>query len=256
MNLTTIKQVTQNIFKKLNWKIYKPTLFTIVTFLSIFPCVLFLPEMYACENSFIENLQLFVIFFTFIFALNSKQEKHLFNWISMICIMLFLREINCGRIFFPVHNSTGALLFKHWHEILSYPYYNIPNGLFGLFVLYSIFYFFKSKVYFELWEIIKNAKIDCVNISFMFFGIITGTISENIIHNEMLEETTETLFYVAFGVLVYLYGYNKNYKIDFIKDKKKESFSRFLFLTLICFKKIFGKCFVSIFLYCLSYITH
>lgn len=213
MNLTTIKQAAQNIFSRLNWKIYKPTLFSIVTFLSILPCVLFLPEMYAWENSFIENLQLFVIFFIFIFALNSKQEKHLFNWIAMVCIMLFLREINCGRIFFPVHNGVGSPSFKHWNEILSYPYYNIPNGLFGLFILYSIFYFFKSNAYVELWKVIKSAKIDCVNILFMAFGIIAGTISENTIHNEMLEETTETLFYVTFGVLVYLYGHNKNYKI-------------------------------------------
>ena len=192
-------------------KIYKPTLFSIITFLSILPCVLFLPEMYAWENSLIENTQLFVIFFIFIVALNAKREKQLFNWIAMISVMLFLREINCGRVFFPI-NSVGSPAFKSWAEILPYPYSKIPNTLFGLFMLYAIFYFYKSKAYLQLWKLLKSAKIDCVNILFMMFGIVAGTLSENTIHNEMLEETTETLFYVAFGVLVYLYGYNKDYK--------------------------------------------
>ena len=63
----------------------------------------------------------------------------------------------------------------------------------------------------------KKAKIDCWNIIFMMSGIVIGTLSEMTWDNEMLEETTETLFYVAFGVLVYLYGYNKDYKVKGIK---------------------------------------
>lgn len=211
MNLTTMKQAAQNIFSRLNWKIYKPTLFSIITFLSILPCVLFLPERYAWENSFIENAQLFVIFFIFIIALNAKVEKQLFKFIAMVSIILFLREINCGRIFFPL-NNVGSPAFKSWNEILPHPYNYIPNGLFGLFMIYTLAYFFESKAYLQLWKVLKSAKIDCVNIFFMMFGIVAGTLGENTIHNEMLEETAETLFYVAFGVLVYLYGYNKEYK--------------------------------------------
>ncbi len=216
MNLTTIKQAAQNIFLRLNWKIYRPTFISIVILLSILPCVLFLPEMYAWENSFIENIQLVVIMAIFVVSLRAKYAKQLFNWITMIVVILFLREINCGRIFFPI-NKVGTPVFKQWNQILSYPYNFIPNGIYGLFMIYTVYYFFKSKAYLQLCEIMKKAKIDCWNIIFMMSGIVIGTLSEMTWDNEVLEETTETLFYVAFGVLVYLYGYNKDYKVKGIK---------------------------------------
>ena len=213
MNLTT-KQATLNIFSRLSWKIYKPTLFSIVTFLSVFPCVLFLSEKYAWENSFIENFQLVVIAITFMVALRAKWAKKLFNWIAMITIMLFLREVNCGRVFFSKNCPNS---FKGWNEILPYPYNFIPRIVFAIFIIYAVYYFFKAQVYVELWQIIAKAKIDCWNIFFMWLGIVVGTISEITINNMMLEETSETLFYISFAVLVYLYGQNK----DFCIDRKK-----------------------------------
>ena len=83
--------------------------------------------------------------------------------------------------------------------------------------MYAIYYFFKSKAYNQLWSILKSAKIDCWNIIFLMTGAVVGTISEMTLHNEMLEETTETLFYVAFGVLIYLYGQSKDYKVKGLK---------------------------------------
>ena len=207
-----IKEFIDNIFLRLNWKLYHATLFSIITFISIFPLALFLPEQYAFENSLIENIQLIILFILFVIAISAPKNKKLFNWIVMISIILLLREINCGRIFFPIEGSSTPL-FKSWKNILSYPYCYAPTILYGLFMLYSIFYFFKSKAYLELLNIIKFAKIDCVNIIFMFIGMILGTLSEINFHNEVLEETTETLFYVSFTVLVYLYGYNKDYEV-------------------------------------------
>ena len=173
MNLTTTKQAAQNIFSRLNWKIYPPTLFSIITFLSIIPCVIFLPERFAWENSIIENIQLVVILLTFRLAIFAPKYKKLFNWIAMISVILFLRETNCGRIFFPIDGTI-----RPWKELLPYPYNYVPNGLFALFITYSIYYFFKSKVNRELLKIITSSKIDCINISFMFTGAVIGTIGE------------------------------------------------------------------------------
>ncbi|MCR5506724.1 MAG: hypothetical protein K6F04_02630 [bacterium] len=216
MNLTTTKQAAQNIFSRLNWKIYPSTLFSIITLLSILPCVLFLPEKYAWENSYIENAQNFIILAMFICALKATRAKQLFNWIAMVIVMLFLREINCGRIFFSVSEDWNPP-FKPWREILPSPYNHIPNALFGLFILYAIYYFFKSRAYLQLWTILKQAKIDCWNIIFMGIGGVLGTLAEISVHSEMLEETTETLFYVAFGVLIYLYGQSKDYNVKGLK---------------------------------------
>ncbi len=210
MNLTT-KQATQNIFSGLNWKIYPSTLFSIITLLLMLPCILFLPRKYAWENSFIENLQLSIILILFVITLKIKQRKNLFNWVGMIAIILFLREISCGRIFFPL-NNVEAPIFKQWNQIFPYPYNYIPNTLLDLFIIYAIYYFFKSKVYLQLFEILKYKKIDCLNILFIILGISFNIVGEKILHSEMVEETGETLFYVSFTTLIFLYGFNKDYK--------------------------------------------
>ena len=150
-----------------------------------------------------------------------KEKKNLFIklfqiilFVLTITIMLFLREVNCGRVFFSKNCPNS---FKGWNEILPYPYNFIPRIVFAIFIIYAVYYFFKAQVYVELWQIIAKAKIDCWNIFFMWLGIVVGTISEITINNMMLEETSETLFYISFAVLVYLYGQNK----DFCIDRKK-----------------------------------
>ena len=206
--ISTMKQATRNIFSRLNWKVYGPTLFTLITLLSIIPCWIFLPERFAWENHLIENAQLLILAGCFWIAVKSKSNKKLFNWVAMIAVILFLREINCGRIFFPRPRPEGmAPTFYHWYEIIPNYWWRVPNAIYACFLLYAIYYFFKSRLYKTLWDYAKFAKIDCINIICLFIGLIVGSISESrFMEDEMLEELTETLFYVSFTVLVYLYS--------------------------------------------------
>ena len=209
--ISTITQATQNIFSRLNWKIYPSTLFSILTCLSIVPCVIFLPEKFAWENYFIENFQLLILFICFCITIKSKTNKKLFYWLSMIIFILILREINCGRSFFPVPNLNNS--FLKWKEIIP-NYYWLPTFLYISFMLYSIYYFLKNKLWKITIEYIKKAKIDFWNLFFLIFSMILGTLAENNLKNQMLEETTETLFYVSLTILIWLYSNNKNFKIE------------------------------------------
>ena len=209
--ISTIRQAAQNIFSRLKWKVYPSTWFSIIAFLSIIPCVMFLPEKFAWENSFIENTQMIVLFVCFFITIKAKWNKKFFNWISFIVVILILREINYGRSFFPKPNVINS--FYQWKEIIP-NYWWIPRTLYGLFMAYTIYYFFKNNLLKTVVLYIKKAPIDVWNCIFLFLGIILGTLGENTIKNEMLEETTENLFYVAFTVLIWLYSHNKDYKID------------------------------------------
>lgn len=209
--ILTIRQAAQNIFSRLKWKVYPSTWFSIITFLSIIPCVMFLPERFTWENSFIENTQIFVLCICFFIAVKSDWNKKFFYWISLIVIILILREVNYGRSFFPQPNSVNS--FYQWKEIIP-NYWWVPRTLYGLFMVYTLYYFFKNNLLKNVILYIKKAPIDVWNCLFLIFGIVFGTLGENNIKNQMLEETTETLFYVALCVLIWLYTHNKDYKID------------------------------------------
>ena len=203
----------RGLYSRIYWKICKPTLFSVITLLLVIPCLLFFPERYAWENGVIENIQLFIIVLCFVLALNAKNDKSLFRWVTLVCIILFLREINCGRIFFPSKYQIPNMspTFMKWSEILPERYSMIPNIIYGMLMIGSVVYLFCTNAFRRLLDIVINGKIDGINFACLFIGIGIGILSENRLHNEMLEEMMETLFYVSFTVIVYVYGYGKEY---------------------------------------------
>ena len=205
----------KNIFSRLNWNIYPTTIFGLISLIAIIPCILWLPSKYANENSFFENLQLFILAFAIIFALKNKEQKPLFNWFAMLSFILFLREINCGRIFFPDVKNGG---FLYWDQII--PNYSwLTKTLYALFMIFSLLYFFFKKLYKTLWDYIKFANFPAIDILLFILGIVLGTLGETLLSNEMFEETSETMFYFSFMSIIYLYTFNPKFKLV-IKKKK------------------------------------
>ena len=113
----------------LDFRIYGVTWIAIINALLIIPCILYLPEKYGYENGLLENLQLIALLFGFILCLSyqkikNKQNKDnenekteidqsmikFFKFAALVIVILFLREINCGRtIFFPVPGEVNTL---------------------------------------------------------------------------------------------------------------------------------------------------
>ena len=207
---TTIRQAIQTILSRLNFKVYPTTFLNIVAFIAIVPCVIWLPAKYAWENSFFENLQIFICLATVIIALLNKRDRALFNWFAMLAFILFLREINCGRIFFPHEGRINS--FMSWQEILpSFDY--VPNLLYSFFMVFTLIYFFYKKLYLRLIDYVKYANFPAIDISLFMLGIICGTLGETFFPNEMFEETSETMFYLSFMSIVFLYTFNPKFEL-------------------------------------------
>lgn len=201
-----IKIFLEELKERLDFKFHPVSILPLLFVLLTYPAMKYLPVNYCYENSLLENFQLFVLLSTFVVCIKSKTDKKFFYSLALVCVILFLREINCGRtIFFPIEGVENA--FYSWKDI---PYGYLAHPIYGLFMAGSFLYFILTKSYKVLFNYMLNAKLSFWNWLFLFLGIILGTIGEEI-SNMQLEEMTETLFYLSFMALIYLQAHNKNY---------------------------------------------
>uniref|UniRef100_UPI0040289F6E hypothetical protein n=1 Tax=Candidatus Scatousia sp. TaxID=3085663 RepID=UPI0040289F6E len=204
----------------LDFKVYPVTWIAIVNAVLIVPCIMFLPKEFGYENGLLENIQLIALLVGFILCLlypkYNKEESEekpalvkFFRFAALVIVILFLREINCGRtIFFPVPGEVNT--FYGWKEI---KYGWLAHPLYGLFMTGVGFYFLLNKLFITLWHLIKNVKFPVWNVILMVIGMVWGTLAEEVFHNMVMEEITELLFYVALAGIIYLYAFNKNFQL-------------------------------------------
>ncbi|MBS6602139.1 MAG: hypothetical protein KH301_00080 [Brachyspira sp.] len=204
----------------LDFKVYPVTWIAIANALLIVPCIMFLPKEFGYENGLLENIQLIALLVGFIICLlypkYNKEESNekpalvkFFRFAALVIVILFLREINCGRtIFFPVPGEVNT--FYGWKEI---KYGWLAHPLYGLFMTGVGVYFLINKLFITLWHLIKNVKFPVWNIVLMVIGMVWGTLAEEVFHNMVMEEITELLFYVALAGIIYLYTFNKNFQL-------------------------------------------
>ena len=208
-----IKIFIEELKERLDFKFHPVSILPLLFVLLTYPAMKYLPVNYCYENSLLENFQLFVLLSTFVVCIKSKTDKKFFYSLALVCVILFLREINCGRtVFFPIEGVENA--FYSWKDI-KYGY--LAHPLYGAFMALSGLYFILTKSYNVLIKYFLHAKLSVYNWGFLFLGIIFGLLGEEI-SNPQLEEMTETLFYLSLFALIYLQGFNKNY----IKTKKKK----------------------------------
>lgn len=197
------------ILKHLNFKFYSVLWVPVIIFILMWPFAKFLPVSFSYETGPLESLQLVFLALAFALALNAKVNKTFFNSMAMIVIILFLREINCGRtIFFPIPGEPNG--FYSWHDI---KYGWLAHPLYGLYMAITAIYFLKHKLFITLWNYIKQVKFPCWHMIFIFVGMIIGILAEGSIKNPILEEMAELLFYTSLTGIIYLYGYHKDFEM-------------------------------------------
>ena len=202
-----MKKILEFTKKHFNFTLQKTTLFTILSAIAIIPSVIFLPEKFGYENGLIENLQLLFLFAGIFFALRAKTDKKFFYFVALVLGILIIREVNCGRtIFFPIPGEINA--FYSWKEI---KYGWLAHPLYALYITFVGMYFLKNKLYVNLWQKFKNIKFPIWNFVLMLLGMFLGIYAEECVHNFVLEESTELLFYIALINFVYLYSQDKNF---------------------------------------------
>lgn len=199
-------ELMKKFLSRFDFSVQPITILPLLVLVLTYPAMKWLNVEYCYENHLLENLQLVILGATMAICLKAKTDKKFFISLFLVCIILFLREVNCGRtIFFPIEGVENA--FYSWKDI---PYGYLANPIYGVFMAGCGLYFILTKSYQVLFNYMVNAKLSFWNWLFLFLGIILGTIGEEI-SNVQLEEMTETLFYLSFMALIYLQAHNKNY---------------------------------------------
>ena len=202
-----IKEFFIGLKNRVDFKFHAITILPLLILLLTVPACLWLPIEYSYENHLIENFQLVVILAIFIICIKTKNDKTFFNTLALVMVILFLREINGGRTVFFHIPGGGPNDFYSWKEI---PYGYLAHPLYGTFMVFSGLYFILTKSYKVLWNYFLQAKLSIYNWIFVALGIIFGLLGEEW-GLPMLEEMTETLFYVSLLAIIYLQAFNKNY---------------------------------------------
>ena len=186
--------------KHFDFSIHNVTWIAILTAIAIIPCYMFLPEKFGYENGLLENIQMVVLFTGLWLCFGAKAEKKFFIFAGLVLTILILREVNCGRtLFFPIPGAENA--FYSWKEI-KYGY--LAHPIFGIYIASVVVYFFKNKLFMNLWNIMKSIKLPVWNIFLMFLGMILGLYAEHAMENMVLEEITEMLFYVSLIGIIFI----------------------------------------------------
>ena len=125
-----IKIFIEELKERLDFKFHPVSILPLLFVLLTYPAMKYLPVNYCYENSLLENFQLFVLLSTFVVCIKSKTDKKFFYSLALVCVILFLREINCGRtVFFPIEGVENA--FYSWKDI-KYGY--LAHPLYGAFM--------------------------------------------------------------------------------------------------------------------------
>lgn len=194
----------------IDFKIYNCTWLSIIVAIMVIPCVLFLPQHFGYENGLLENIQMLTLFIGLILAIKAKINKQFFYFVAMVIGILVIREVNCGRtLFFPIPGEVNA--YYSWKDI---KYGWLAHPIYGIYMAYVAFYFFKNKLFINLLNYIKKVKLPIWNIVLMITGMGLGLYAEKVMENFVFEEISELLFYVSLVGIIYLYAYNKNFEIS------------------------------------------
>ena len=200
-----------NFFKELPARMsYKANLMTLAEILfslSVPLMVLYADPLLFTEGALIENSQLVILAAAFIIALKAKQDKKMFIFVALLVILMLMRETNLGRSYFCAKYLTPDEMC-HWRKMKYGIYVEPLRNLYGV---YIVFYFLKNKVYNSIWQYVKCAPVYLWDLIILVGSAVIATLAEwPQIDNEILEESCETLFYLAFVNCIWRYSHQKS----------------------------------------------
>jgi len=198
--------------QRLDFSIRRESVFGLVSVLLIPFLYLGFVEHFFYENSYVENFQLVILLTGVVvsFKLKGSRDGELFMFAFMLFLILFLREVNCFRVLFPVEGRPRS--FMRWEQIIPHYGFLIPLT-YKIFVACAVCYLAFGKAGKIVVEYGKRARIPVVETVLAGIGAVAATVAEGVFHNEPLEELFETLFYIEFVVIVWIYGFNKQFAL-------------------------------------------
>lgn len=120
------------------YKIYLSAMFTAII-LSV-PLALTLPLELSFENGLIENAQIVILLFGAVLILTSRAEDAQFKWFQRLfssgLVLIVLRELSWGRVFFPLKIKSTEPVFV---SMADYKY-RVPVYIFlAVYILAMLF---------------------------------------------------------------------------------------------------------------------
>ena len=101
------------------YKIYLSAMFTAII-LSV-PLALILPLELSFENGLIENAQIVILLFGAVLILTSRADDAQFKWFQRLfasgLVLIILRELSWGRVFFPLKMNRQGQYSSAWRII-------------------------------------------------------------------------------------------------------------------------------------------
>lgn len=182
--------------------------------LILIPAGLVLPAWWGQENKPVENIQVLVlvancmvIYKGYRFGVGSKESRKLILWALPLMIIVILRELSWGRVFYPDGNGWFLPLEKLWFGVYVYP------AIAGI-IIAVVVGIFRQKLHNELIRWLKYGKIplmDTLLIVGCYFA--AGFIEHSkIFHGQrqdLFEELFELVMYLAVMSLFFNLGFNK-----------------------------------------------
>ncbi len=194
-----IKKIPARLQWNLSW-------LTVVEFIYIaaIPFMLkYADDQLFVEGGWIENLQLVILSAALIIALRSPKDKALFTALSLVIVLMLMRETNLGRSYFCEKYLSPDEICR-WKK-MKYGFIVEPmRDLYGVYILY---YIWSKKVYQTIWQYILHAPVFVWDSLVLIGAAVVATLAEfPFIDNEILEESSEMLMYIAFTGLIWKYS--------------------------------------------------
>jgi hypothetical protein len=207
LDMGYLMDFVKNFLLRLDFKLYPTTWLSVVALLGAIAASLFLPAKIGYENGIIEDVQLVMIIIIFAVCIRANNHKAFFNFMAMLMVAFFLREISYGCVFFPVEGTENK--FKKWQDIWEYGI--LIKYLFVGYVAWMVLYFIFSKAWLAPIGYLRSSRIPVIDMVLIVVGIVVSFAAE-LKKLYVLEESFELLFYFALLSVVYLYSSKKEFQ--------------------------------------------
>jgi len=200
-----MKEKLLNIKKRISYRFNLLSVLEFLLLMSIWPMMMYADSLWFKEDGVVENIQLLICFVSLFLCIRARNNKSIFYFLAFLLFLIICREVNTGR---------------HW--LCSY--YNIPHDSrwedvpYGLIIkwvrngiaILAFVYFLAYKVWQPLGQCIKKAPIYVWDFLFLLIAAILSQVAEKPFDNEIMEEMSELLMYLALLNCIWHYGYGKN----------------------------------------------
>lgn len=196
-------EFTKKIPARLQWNLSWLTVVEFIYIAAIQFMLKYADTQLFVEGGWIENLQLVILGSALIIALRSPTDKALFTALSLVIVLMLMRETNLGRSYFCEKYLSPDEICR-WKKM---KYGFIVEPLRDLYVVYILYYIWSKKVYQTIWQYILHAPVFVWDSLVLIGAAVAATLAEfPFIDNEILEESCEMLMYIAFTSLVWKYS--------------------------------------------------